>query len=430
MDKILTRIEGEAEVVIVEEENTVNRVLYRITEAPRFFEYLVKGMELNTVVDIVSRICGLCGVSYSLVAAKAFEKCLGIDVCNEVELFREVIHLVERIKSHIIHVFFLNLPDLVYTSTSIDFMRRNPGLAKVAMHLILWSRKAMELLGGRFHNVVNIRIGGVYRMPSREAVEKLMKSISEAMDMFRLFADFMLSLKSIPEEPQQLNLISLYEENSYPHVSGKVILGDNTYSIGEFYEKIVEVVQKPYSNALHYKLRNGESYVVGPISRFNNFYNRLSPETREFIESYGWRAPLKNIHQSIVARIAETLDAFLIIKNFTENYKYVELPLEKPRITRCEPLCEAAVEAPRGILYHRYEIDQQGKVTYSNIITPTAQNLAAMEDVATALLKGHRVSEKVLDVARRIPIPFDPCISCSVHSLPIKIIREPKPLQP
>ncbi|MEM1526720.1 MAG: nickel-dependent hydrogenase large subunit [Ignisphaera sp.] len=425
MSKVLTRIEGEAEVLIIEENNVVSRVVYNVTEAPRFFEYLIKGMELNTVADIVSRICGLCGVSYSLVAAKAFERCLEVDVSEEVELFREALHLVERIKSHIIHVFFLNLPDLVYTGTSIDFTRRNPRLAKAASHLILWSRKAMEMFGGRFHNVVNIRIGGVYKMPSREDVEKLRRSINEAMEMFKLFADFVLSLKNIPEEPQQLSLASLYTENSYPHIGSKIRLEDEIYDIGEFYGKIVEVIQKPYSNALHYRLRSGESYIVGPISRFNNFYSRLTSETREFIESYGWKAPLKNIQQSIVARIAETLEALHVIKNLMENYKYVEPSLEKPQVNQCESLCEAAIEAPRGILYHRYEIDQQGRVVHSNIITPTAQNLAAMEDMATSLLKGHKISEKIVDIAKRIPIAFDPCISCSVHSIPIKIVKEP-----
>lgn len=424
MERVLTRVEGEGEVVIVEENNYVSAVTYRITEAPRFFEYIVRGRDMQTVIDIVSRVCGLCGVSYSFVAARAFEQCLEVDVDEDIELFREVLHLVERVKSHTTHIFFLNLPDLVLTRSAIEFTQRNPQIAKIATNLILWSRKAMELLGGRFHNVVNIRVGGVYRIPSNSDIEKLRKSVNEVIDMFKIFADFVLSLKTIPEEVQKLNFVSLYTPNLYPHISGKVKLNNNIYNIAEFYDKVVEVTQKPYSNALHYRLRNGESYVVGPISRFNNFYNTLSQETKEFLELYGWKTPLRNIYQTIVARIAEIFEALLTIKKFSENYRYAEPVEKKVDIHQEELVCEAAIEAPRGILYHKYVVNSRGRITYSNIITPTAQNLAAIEDIATTLLKGRKIDENTLEVARKIPISFDPCISCSVHNLKIKIIKK------
>jgi len=418
----LTRVEGEGEIIIIERDDVIESVIYRISESPRFFEYIVRGRDLQIVTDIVSRICGLCGVSYVYVASKAFEKCLEIDVAEEIENLRVALHLIERIKSHMIHLFYLNLPDLVYTRSSIEFSDRNPEISRDALRVIAWSRKAMELLGGRFHNVVNIKVGGVYRVPDRDGVKKLGKELADIIKSFTKFAEFYLSLRTEPENPQRLSTASIYSRG-YPHTGDYISLNGSVYSVSEFYREISKYIQKSYSNALHYRIKGSKSYVVGPIARFNQFYNYLSKSIREFIELYGWKPPIENIFYGYVARIAETYEAVQQLEEFINNYKTINLDNEEPKKNIDHLVCEAAVEAPRGILYHRYTINENKKVIACDIVTPTAQNLAAIEDIALGILRGRKIDEKTISLARKIAIAFDPCLSCSVHAIPIKIIK-------
>ncbi|MEM1897299.1 MAG: nickel-dependent hydrogenase large subunit [Ignisphaera sp.] len=421
----MTRVEGEGEIVIIDREGSVDSVVYRISESPRFFEYIIRGRDIWSAIDIVSRICGLCGVSYVYTASKAFEKCLGIDVDEEIEKIRVALHLAERVKSHMIHLFYLNLPDLVYTRSSIEFIDRNPEIAKDALRVIAWSRKAMEIFGGRFHNVVNIRIGGIYRAPERNDVEKLYREFSEVIESFTRFAEFCLSLRTVPKYQHKLSVASIYSKE-YPHTGDHISLNGTIYSVSKFYRDISIGIQKRYSNALHYRIKGIESYIVGPIARFNQFYSYLSKTVRELIELYGWRQPLESIFQGFVARIAETYEALLYLEEFFNNYRYIHIHNERYRGRESIDVyeCEAAIEAPRGILYHRYRIDQSRRIKSCDIVTPTAQNLAAMEDIASERLRGRKIDdEETVSMARKIAVAFDPCISCSVHTIPIKIHR-------
>jgi len=425
MKRILTRVEGEGSILVVEKDGYVDSVVYEISETPRFFEYFVSGLSPERVVEIVSRICGICGTSYNFVASINFEKCLGVDVDPELLSLKEVLHLIERVKSHVLHLFHLNLPDLVKTKSVIEFLRRNPQISKDALNVLLWSRKAMEVFGGRMHNVVNMRVGGVYRLPDRVDVERISKELNNVIKSFMEFSDFVLTLKP-PELPLsngfKVHEVSLYvPTHEYPHHSDKVCIDGKVYTLSEFYGGIVKYLQVPYSTAIHCRVGGVESYVVGPYSRFNQFYSRLSKEVRDYIGMYGWRAPLSNILYTYVARIAETYEALLQIQKFLDTFKPTQI--RSPTINvKGEVVCEYAVEAPRGILYHKYVV-RDGRIVSCDIIAPTTQNIAAMNDIATNVLRGKKVDEEVVDIAKKIAVSFDPCISCSVHTLPVKIIH-------
>lgn len=429
MRAVLTRVEGEGSILILERDGHVERVVYEVSEAPRFFEYLVVSKSIERVVDIVSRVCGICGVSYSFVAAKAFEKCLGVDVDPEVDMIREALHLAERVKSHILHVFYMNLPDLVQAKSFADIVQRNPKLLRNVQDVLLWSRKAMEVLGGRFHNVVNIKVGGVYRVPDKSAFEKLRKELDTVIKSFTEFASFVLSVKPFDEFAwngnAKINQVSLYSLHEYPHHGDRVLLNGDEYSITQFYRDVVKVLQVPHSTALHYRIKGIEGFVVGPFARFNQFYTMLSKEVRDFVEVHGWRPPLSNVMQSYVARIAETYEALSAIERYLDVFKNAIAVESNSSISSREigsVVCEYAVEAPRGILYHRY-IASEGRVAVCSIITPTAQNLAAMSDIATTITQGRKVDDNAISIAKRIAVSFDPCISCSVHALQVKIFR-------
>jgi len=425
MGLLLTRVEGEGEIHIYIREGKLQDVEVRITEAPRFFEYIVLGRRPIDVPDIVSRICGLCGVSYVLTAIRAFEKGLGIEVPEHVELYRRALHGAERIKSHMLHAYFMHLPDLVGVRGPDELFQRNSQLFRDAFRVLEWGRKVMTVLGGRFHNVVSIKIGGVYGCPRREEAAKILRDVADVERSLLRFADFVLSL-DIPFFKQEMKFLTLYDGSEYPEVAEKVVLYDSSrvefYDLRDF-ERIVKVEQKTYSNALRYRLTNGDPYVVGPLARFNIGYKHLRGEVRDKLEEYGWRPPLVNVYQSIVARIAETYNTLLFLKEFAEKYREPAEGEAEMKIGPGEYL--AAVEAPRGILYHRYVVDADGRVSYANIVTPTAQNLAAMERlISDKIHQSNAVSEEaVLRVGAEIVRCFDPCISCSVHTVKVHIIQ-------
>jgi len=421
--KPMTLVEGEGSIIILENNGLIDRVLYEITEAPRFFEYILRGRDPWMTVDLISRVCGLCGVSYSYMAAKAFEKCLGVEVDEYIERLREAIHLAERVKSHTLQVFFMNLPELTNSRSTIELASRNPDLFGKAVDLVNHSRRIMSILGGRFHNVVNVRIGGVYRVPSRGEVEKAKIEVDGALKTALELASMVLSLKPSVALPSGGSGVCIYSIHGYPHHGDKLLLGDKVYGLSEFYGGVSLPHRVEHSNATHYRLRGGESYYVGPVARFNKYYSMLREEARKLIKSHGWSPPL-GVVEAYVARLAEIVNALLEISEILESHREVQIPSSiKQENIRGGSICEYAVEAPRGVLYGRFKLGDDGRIQECTLITPTAQNLASMEDTATQLLRNKRIDGKAVDVAKSIAVAYDPCISCSVHALGVKFLR-------
>ncbi len=422
LHSVLTRVEGEGEVVLKTEDGRIIGVEVRVSEAPRFFEYLVRGRLYTEVPDLVSRICGLCGVSYMITACKAFESCLGVEVPEDEERLRMAALAAERVKSHVIHVTYLNLPDLIGLGSLGELFESYAHVFQKASRVVLWARRAMEVLSGRFHNVVNIRVGGVYSFPSMERVRALQRDLGEVTGDFLDLARFVLGLKSIYEEVHRLRYMAVAGSDEYSWVGSGVVLDDGTHvEVGSF-ENYVLTEQVSYSNALRYRLPTGEPYLVGPLARFNTYLTYLREEVRELLEEFGWYRPLRGVQQSVVARVAETYQTLLELRDFLESYRE-RTAGGVVRAERAKGPCVAATEAPRGVLYHRYLVDSSLRVRSSNIITPTAQNLACMEYLIGSKLYGSSFDGRAVEVAKSLVRCFDPCISCSVHVARVELPR-------
>ena len=426
-DSFITRIEGEGRIYIYFRDGGVSKVSVEITEAPRFFEHIVRGKRIDYIPDILSRVCGLCGSSYVLAAVRAFEKCLGVRVPEEVDEFRKMVHLAERVKSHILHVFLLNLPDFIRVRDAFELRLVNEDVFKSVMRLMAYSRNIMNILGGRSHNVVNMRIGGVYRALSRDEVAKVVKFVEDLLNSFKPLADIVLSLSTVPNDYLDRPHLLLSYEKEYPHVSDEIVfsspVGEERICVEDF-EHAVSAEQVRGGNALLYRYR-GWSYIVGPIARFNAAFSKLHGEVRDLLKSSGWLRPLSDVRQQVVARVAEVYDALLTMREYLEEYR--EPPatwVEYRGLGSGKATCVAAVEAPRGVLYHRFTIDNQLRVLECNIITPTAQNIASMEELSLEFLSRKHRGEIDEETAKKrveeIVRAFDPCISCSVHAHVLK----------
>ena len=419
----LARVEGEGGVWVKIKDGKIEYVEVNIFEPPRFFEAFLRGRSYLEAPDLTARICGICPLAYVMAASRAMEKILGIQVSEETDKLRKIAFYGEWIESHVLHFMFLHAPDFLGRHSIFDIAKENPQVVKDAVGLRKWGNRAIEIVGGRPVHPVGFRVGGLHRIIKKEELLPLLKNFNEVEKMAKNLLEFVVNLP-IPEIEYDLVLMSLKGDREYPILKG--VVANNLG--GEFpeddLEKNIMVEQKIYSNALHYRLKNGRPYITGPIARFNLNYDLLAPEVKDILEKAGYKAPLKNTYQSIVARAAETYHAVLEIKKLIESYSEPPQPYIEAEVRAGKGA--AISEAPRGMLYHYYEVDENGRIVYANIIPPTAQNYAAMEEdiikVQDLIVNAPR--EKAQRVVEMTIRNYDPCISCSVHAIKLKILRE------
>ena len=419
----LARVEGEGGVWVKVKDGKIDYVEVNIFEPPRFFEAFLKGRSYLEAPDLTARICGICPLAYVMAASRAMEKILGIEASEESNKLRKIAFYGEWIESHVLHFAFLHAPDFLGKHSIFEIAEEHPQFLRDAIAVRDWGNRAIEIVGGRPVHPVGFRVGGLHRIIKRRELEPLLKNFDEIEKMGRRLLEFVLSLP-MPEVSYDMAFMSLKGEREYPILEGVVSNNLGEEFPEDDFEKHVIVEQKKYSNALHYRLRSGKPYITGPLARFNLNYGLLAPEVKSVLEESGFKPPLKNTYQSIIARAAETYHAILEIGRLIEEYREPDKAYEEAEVRAGE--AAAIVEAPRGMLYHRYKIDGDGRILYANIVPPTAQNYAAMEEdilkVGDLILRKPREeAQKLVETTIR---NYDPCISCSVHMIRLRIIEE------
>jgi len=421
--KPLTRVEGEGEVEIVMENENVKKIHVKITEAPRFFEAFVMGRKYLEVPDFVARICGICPVPYMYSSSRAMEKILEIKIPREIQTLRKTLLLGEWISSHTLHVFLLHAPDFMKLNDVIELAKVNPDIVRKALKLKAFGNYVMEKIGGRSVHPVSCRIGGFYRVIRREELEDIKRESKDKQELAKELLEWILQLE-IPKTKFDYEYLSLQDpEGEYPTIGGRIVSNKGMNISEEEFENNIEEFQVPYSTSLRCRIKGRGTYVTGPIARFNNNYKALRGEVRDILEAYGFKAPLVNTYQSIIARMAEIYHSTLEIERMINEYKEPEKPYIEGKV-KAGWGCGAS-EAPRGILYHSYRINSEGYVEKARIITPTTQNLAHIEQ--DILMQIQEIINKPIDEAQlmveMIVRNYDPCISCSVHAIKVRIIK-------
>ncbi|MEM1710544.1 MAG: Ni/Fe hydrogenase subunit alpha [Sulfolobales archaeon] len=418
----LSRVEGEGNLYIELEGNKLSRVEVGIFEAPRFFEAFLRGRKYSEVPDITARICGICPIAYIMSSSRAIEKILNVEVGENINTLRRIIYLGEWIESHVLHILMLHAPDFLGHESVLGVARENPEIVKNGLRLKGWGNQVMTIIGGRSVHPVSCRVGGFHRIIKKGELEPLSKHINDMKKYAKQLLEWVLHLP-IPDVKTDVEYVSLRGVKEYPILQGRVVSNKGLDVVEDVFEEYIEVEQVRYSTSLRYRMRGRGYYVVGPIARYNNNYDLLKPEVREVVEAYGYGAPLRNSFQSIIARAAETYHAVLELEELLKTYEEPVKPYEEGTVR--EGVGGAITEAPRGILYHRYEINEKGYVVNANIIPPTSQNLASIEQDILALgdlLLRVDIAE-AQRLAEHIIRNYDPCISCATHFLRIKYIR-------
>ncbi len=417
----LTRVEGEGSLHLLVRDGTVEEARLQIFEAPRYFEALVVGRSPDEVIDIVARICGICPVAYQMSAVHAFEDLFGVEVDPSIRALRRLMYCAEWIESHALHVYLLHAPDFLGYPSAVELARDHPKLVADGLRLKRTGNRLLAALGGRPIHPVSVRVGGFSKVPSRTELASLQAELDEALVLAQATVEVALGLEP-PAFEREPRLVALHDPAEYPMNRGRIVSTDGLdLAPGDWGEAFHEV-QVPWSNALQARAEDDHPYLLGPAARIVLDHDQLHPLARAAFEASGALASIRrNPYRSIVARAIELVHATAEAIDIVDAY----VPPDRPAVDwQARPGTAAwATEAPRGLLFHRYEIGDDGLVGAATIVPPTSQNQAAIEaDIATF---APRVLDLPMDAAthalEQLIRSYDPCISCATHFLDLSI---------
>ena len=420
----LARVEGEGAMYIRIRDDVLEDVKLKIFEPPRFFESFLRGRAYTEAADITSRICGICPVAYQMSALHAMENACGVRVEGALRELRRLLYCGEWISSHTLHVYMLHAPDFLGYPSAVEMAKDYPKVVERGLRLKKSGNDIMSLLGGREIHPVNARVGGFYRVPSRGELAELRETLLNARELAQETVKWSGSLE-FPDFEQDYIFVSLKHPDEYPMNEGRVVSNRGLDIDVSDYDDHFEEQHVDYTHALHCVMKpGGESYHVGPMARYANNFARLPDDIKGAAKQAGLGPVCGNPFRSICVRAVEVFYAVDEALRIIDDYD----PPENPAI-EVRPVAGtgfAATEAPRGMLYHRYRIDDDGLIEDADIVPPTSQNQKMIEDdlrrfVPTRL---DGTDDEILYVSEQAIRNYDPCISCATHFLKLEVDRE------
>jgi sulfhydrogenase subunit alpha len=419
----LARVEGEGSLYIKLVGDRVADVKLKIYEPPRLFEAFLRGRHFSEAPDITARICGICPVAYQMSAVHAIERALEVRIDPAMRLLRRLFYCGEWIESHTLHVYMLHAPDFLGYPDAIAMAADHRPVVERALRLKKIGNRIVQILGGREIHPISATVGGFYRTPTKQQLSELVSDLEWALEASLEAVRWTASLE-FPNFEQDYEFVALRHPDEYPLNEGRLVSNRGLdIDAAEYEDHFVELHVK-HSNALHSMVRGRSSYLVGPLARFNLNSDKLPEVARTVALEVGLQPPVKNLFRSIVVRAVELVFACAEALRIIREY-------EPPGAPRTEAPNQAGVghaitEAPRGILYHRYALDEKGLIVTARIVPPTSQNLRQIEEDLREYA-GRLVAWPTEEAAwkcEQAVRSYDPCISCATHSLKVVVERE------
>jgi coenzyme F420-reducing hydrogenase alpha subunit len=418
----LARVEGEGSLKVRVVNDVVEEIEFGIFEPPRFFEAFMRGRRLSEAPDITARICGICPVAYQMSSVHAMEDVLGLTVGGPLRALRRLLYCGEWIESHVLHVYMLHAPDFLGYESVIHMAADHPDVVTRGLRLKKAGNTIVSLLGGREIHPINVKVGGFYRAPTRGELGGMVPELEWARDAALETVQWAAALP-MPQIERDFEFVSLRHPDEYPLNEGRIVSsGGIDIDISE-YNDVFEERHVARSNALQSVIRGRGPYHVGPLARYNLNFDLLHPLARDAALEAGLTPGCRNPFQSILVRAVETVHACAEALEIIATY-------EQPEESSVSYQARAgtghgATEAPRGLLYHRYEIDGDGRIATAQIVPPTSQNQLTIEDDVRAVLEQNldlpddELQWRLEQTIRN----YDPCISCATHFLNLDVER-------
>jgi NAD-reducing hydrogenase large subunit len=441
----VSRIEGHAKITIhLDDAGEVEDARFHVTEF-RGFEKFCEGRSFREMPVITSRICGICPVSHLLASAKATDALLAVEIPETARKLRKLVNLGQLVQSHALSFFHLSSPDLLLGFDApperrnlLALAAERPEVPRDGVRLRRFGQEVIEAIAGKRIHPQWAVPGGVARPLSPEGRERILAALPEALEIVRrTLAWWKRAVDDFQEEARTFgNFPSLFmgmvaEDGALEHTDGLLRFVTETGEVlqdgiepAEYDRWIGEAVEpSSYLKSPYFKPRGCPDgmYRVGPLARLNVATRCGTPladaELAEF-RQLGRGAVLASFH-SHYARLVEILFAVERMQELLEAPDILGTDVEAVAM-RNRVRGVGACEAPRGTLFHDYEVVKGGILTRVNLLIATGQNNLAMNravaQIARHFVSGRKIQEGMLNRVEAGIRAFDPCLSCSTHA--------------
>ena len=424
----VTRVEGHGNIYVNVEDGIIERCEWNISEAPRFFEAMVVGRNWNELHHITSRICGICSIGHTLASLKATEAAMGITISDQDLKLRKLALHAENLQSHILHVGFLILPDLMDVGSVIPLASSNPDEVKTVLALHRMANDMSNLICGRTTHPQRLIPGGFSKIPSIKELQNLKDRLKSSVPKLEAVANLLKTLApKIPDFVRETEFIGLTNPNEYALYDGKIASTDTDSAPASEYLLYTNEYVVPQSTAKWAK-HNRDSYMVGALARLNINYDKLSPLAKKISGLFGLKPVCHNPFMNSIAQLVEIVhsveDSIKLINELESKGLENQSDYNLPNLSVKSGQGVGAVEVPRGILFHDYTYNDEGVCTKANCIIPTNQNHGNIElDLKALLPQILNKSKKEIELNLEMLVrAYDPCISCSTHAVKIHFV--------
>ncbi len=424
----VTRVEGHGNIYVNVKKGIVERCEWNVPEAPRFFEAMVVGRQWRELHNITSRICGICSIGHTLASLKATESAMGISISEQDLKLRKLALHGENLQSHVLHLGFLVLPDLLGVGSVIPLASSNPEEVKTVLRLHRTANEMSNLICGRTTHPQRLIPGGFSKIPSIKELKDLRKKIQDTIPDLQAVAELIKSLASkLPDFTRETEFIALTSPDEYALYDGQLASTDTGKAPVNEYLSFTNEYIVPTSTAKWAK-HVRDSYMVGALARLNINYDKLSPLAKQVAEMFNLKPVCHNPFMNNIAQLVEVVhsveDSIRLINELENAGLQPQSDYNKPDIKVKAGRGVGAVEVPRGILFHDYTYNTKGICTKANCVIPTNQNHANIElDMKALVPKLLDKTQKEIELSLEMLVrAYDPCISCSTHYIKVNFV--------
>lgn len=442
----VTRIEGHAKITIaLDDAGKVADARFHVTEF-RGFEKFCVGRSFWEMPGITARVCGICPVSHLLASSKAGDAILGVRTPAPAVALRRLMNYGQLVQSHALSFFLLSGPDLLLGMDAdpaqrnlVGLIAAHPEVARAGIRLRAFGQQVIRVLGDRSVHPSWAVPGGVRKSLSAEQKAELLKQLPEmyattetALDLMKDALDrFAGELDAYGDFPS-LFLGLVGADGGLEHYDGHLRIVDASGKIvedqvaPERYQELITEGEETWSYLKfpYYKPFGPEKgmYRVGPLARLNvcDFAGtpRADRELRQFRHYGGHGKPVCASFYYHYARLIEILHSLERIEEILADEILIDHHI-RSRAGVNQNVGIGVSEAPRGTLFHHYEVDDNGLLEKVNLIIATGQNNLAMnrtvKQLAERFLAGDKLDQGLLNRVEHGIRAFDPCLSCSTH---------------
>lgn len=423
----ITKIEGNAGLKVVVENDKVEDLQFSITDYRRFLTVAARGKRMGAVPSFLSRICGTCSVSHLFASLMAIENSQGIEVSEQTKALRRLAYDGLMIRDHALHLYFFVLPDLLGVDSIFDI----PDDPENIGHTLLRDSFDIKRLGTDITNVIIgaaihaplPTVGGFLKNPDPSKFPDLLERLEairpQVLRGIQTFLEWDASLV------RNSDYLCLRDDMRFDFLEGDVLNSNGRRISGPEFKEYLQYVQIPHSHAEGYRFSDTqEDYLVGALARLNLNADVLHPRTREDIVEALSMFPSNNIYHNNLAQAIEILQCVDEAMNILRDIRISDE--ERVRQPARAGTGMALIEAPRGLLYHMAKVNGEGIVEDYEVVVPTAQNQINIEnDLKDYFSENLAKSDAALSLgAENIIRAYDPCMSCATNFLKIDLIRK------